>query len=429
VLWRLPAGVAATLRGLRGEGRGSLLVAVAGGWFFVLGLRFVVPALLPFITDDFTVSNATAGAAITVLWLAYGLVQFPAGALADRFGERLLLVASALVAVVGLAGFAAAPTFGVFLVATAAFGLGTGLFGPPRGMVLSRTFSAREGAAFGAVIAAGSVGAALLPPAATVVAVRFGWRAAIGVAIPGFVLVATLLWWAVPSPEGDGDAGTDPGGAARGGTEEAAAPTAGGPEASPGAPSTATAVRRAIATREVALAVLAVTLVLFTFQGLSAFYTTYLVEQKGLSEAVAGGLFGLLFLAGAVTQTVGGTLADRLGYGRVLAAVTLASVPPLLALPFLSGVVPLALATAVLSLRLAVSPPTNAYVLAALPASIRGTAWGFVRSALFAVGAFGSLGVGALADADLFAEAFLLLGALTALAGVLYLFLPARTAD
>ena len=116
-----------TLREVHGDGRGWTLLAVAGGWFFILGLRFVVPALLPAITRGFPVSNAAAGGAITLLWVTYAAVQFPAGALVDRLGERRLLVASIAAGAAGLVGYAFSPTFAVFLAATAAFGFGSGL--------------------------------------------------------------------------------------------------------------------------------------------------------------------------------------------------------------------------------------------------------------------------------------------------------------
>ncbi|MFB6311890.1 MAG: MFS transporter, partial [Salinirussus sp.] len=88
-------GFRRALAEIHADGRSGALVALGLGWFFVLGLRFTVPALLPFITRDFPVSNAAAGGAITILWLTYAGMQFPAGALVDRVGERRLLTASA----------------------------------------------------------------------------------------------------------------------------------------------------------------------------------------------------------------------------------------------------------------------------------------------------------------------------------------------
>jgi predicted MFS family arabinose efflux permease len=396
-----------TARALQGEGRGWTLAAVAVGWFFVLGLRFVVPALLPFITADFEVSNATAGAAITLLWVTYAAMQFPAGALVDRVGERTLLAASTVVSAAGLAGYAVSPSFGLFLAATAAFGLGSGLYGPPRGTVLSRTFPDRDGAAFGAVLAVGSVGAAGLPPLATLVAGEFGWRLAIGLAVPGFFLAGLGLWLLVPVTTGGPVAEADGGRPAPLGTRTRD-------------------VLAAIATRRVLLAATGVTLMLFVFQGFTAFFTTYLTEQKGLSGGEAGALFGLLFVSGALAQSTGGAVADRFGHGRVLAAASLFGVLPLLALPAVGGLLALAVVAVLMGVRLSIGPVSNAYIVATLPDAVRGTAWGALRTALFVVGAFGSTVVGAMADRGLFTEAFLLLAGLTAVAGVVYLFLPAR---
>ena len=38
---------------------------------------------------------------------------------------------------------------------------------------------------------------------------------------------------------------------------------------------------------------------LFTYQALTAFLPTYLIQTKGLSQGTAAGLFALLFVAGA----------------------------------------------------------------------------------------------------------------------------------
>ena len=399
-----------TLREVHGDGRGWTLLAVAGGWFFLLGLRFVVPALLPAITRDFPVSNATAGAAITLLWVTYAAMQFPAGALVDRLGERRLLVASVLVAAGGLLGYTFSPTFGVFLAATAAFGFGSGLYGPPRGTVLSRTFPDRDGIAFGGVLAAGSLGSALLPVIATAVAATAGWRTAIAVTVPGFLLVGVALWRVVPT---DGPTGA----------EETRATTDGG---TTGVRATAGAVADAVRSRAVTLAAVAAALMLFVFQGLTAFFTTYLVEVKGLPEGTAGLLFGLLFISGAVWQSLGGGLADRYGHGPVLAAVAFVGAVPLLALPVVSSQLALAGVAIFLGIRLAMGPVSNAYVVSLLPTDVRGTTWGALRTVFFGVGAFGSTAVGTMADRALFAEAFVLLAALSVVAGIVYLFLPAR---
>ncbi|MFB6189926.1 MAG: nitrate/nitrite transporter [Halapricum sp.] len=380
--------------------RGRLLGSLAVGWFLVLGMRYVVPALLPTIRTEYHISHTTAGLAVTVLWLTYAVIQFPTGALVDRIGERILLSGSMILSGLGLLVYGFSPVFALFLLATAVFGLATGLYGPTRGTVLSRCFPDREGTAFGTVLAAGSLGAAVLPFLAAVATDWIGWRIAFGLVAPAYLLVGAILWWTVPERE------TTP-------SERSILPDI---------RASLTAVRD----RRLALAVVGATLMLFGFQAVTAFLTTFLVQQRGMSQGTAGGLLSLLFVGGAVAQTSTGALADRLGTPRVLAVVSALSVVPLIVLPSLRGTLALAVASIAIGIRMSSGPLSTAYVIDVLPDEIEGTAWGMLRTAFFAVGSFGSTVVGAMADRGVFAGAFYLLAVVTALAAVVFVFLPER---
>lgn len=179
---------------LRGGGKGWVLVAVAVGWTFLLGTRFVFSPLLPQYRAEFGISNTTAGFAITAVWIAYAAVQFPSGAVSDRVGERRVLVAAAVGAVVSVLVVATTPNFVVFLLGGILFGLGTGFYAPPRVTVLSNTFPERSSLVLGVTFAAGSIGAAALPFLAGQVSAVAGWRAGFGFVLPGLVVVALTLW-------------------------------------------------------------------------------------------------------------------------------------------------------------------------------------------------------------------------------------------
>ncbi|MFB6281012.1 MAG: MFS transporter [Haloferacaceae archaeon] len=384
------------------SGRGGLLWAVAAGWLAVLGMRFVLPALLPQVRAAFDLGNTGAGAVVSVVWATYAVMQFPAGALVDRIGERRLLAGSTLAAATGVGVIAVAPSLLPFVLGCAVFGLGTGLFGPPRATVLSRAFGENDGAAFGVVLGAGSVGAALLPAGATYLAARAGWRVAFALAVPAYLLLGAALWFAVPPRER-----TAAGRALR---------------------ADAGRVGREVRRRPVVIGVLGIGLMLFVFQGLSAFLPTYLVSVKGLAATTAGTLFALLFLVGAAAQSAAGRLADRLGHGRVLVATTAASVLPLAVLPLVEGVAALAVVSAAMGVRLAVAPVSNAYIVEVLADDVEGTAWGLLRTGFFVVGSTGSVAVGYLADSGLFDAAFLGLAGLTVVAALCYARLPDREA-
>ncbi|WP_241692737.1 MFS transporter [Haloarcula salina] len=388
------------VRGFRRESPGRLLGVVAAGWFLVLGMRFVVPAVLPTIREEFAVSNAQAGLAVTVLWLTYAAMQFPAGVLIDRIGERTLLVAAALLSAAGLLGYFFAPVFSLFLLATAAFGFGSGLYGPTRGTVLARTFDAREGTAFGVVMAAGSVGAAALPAVVALVTTRYGWRLAFAATAPLFALVAVALWLTVsdrPASEATRSLRAD--------------------------------LRAAVAGfrhRPLLLAVTGETLMLFAFQAVTAFLTTYLVTVREFPQGTAGALLSVLFVGGALSQTVTGRFADRYGTPTVLTAVAIVSVVPLALVPSVEGLLPLAAVAAAIGVRMSAGPLSNAYMVDSLPDAVQGTGWGLLRTAFFAVSSLGSTAVGLLADRGLFDTAFYLLAGLTLLAAGAFAVLPRR---
>ncbi len=386
-------------RGLRGDGRGWILLAVALGWAFTLGLRFLVPALLPQIKSAFHVTNATAGLAITALWVGYALMQFPAGVLIERLGERTLLTTSLCLSGLSLCLIGLSPVFVVFFAGSTAFGFGSGLYGPSRGTVLSRTYTRNAGAAFGVTLAVGSLGSAFLPNVATTVVEGVGWRFVLaGLAAPFFVL-ALLAWRVVPERTTDGGR--------------------------------AVSLNRShfrdivgtLSDRSILLATVAVALLLFVFQGLTAFLPTYL-QTKGLSQQTASLLFGLLFVAGAVSQVAAGSAADRVGVKPVLLVITAIAVVTPIALTATSGTAILAVVVAVLGTRMAIAPVTNAYIVGKLPEHIEGSAWGFIRTVFFSVGSTGSTFVGFFADANRFDFAFLVLAGLSAVALVLYVLLP-----
>ena len=397
---RTAESVASRISALRHGSPGRLLAAVAAGWFLVLGMRFVVPAVLPTIRAEFGVSNTSAGLAVTVLWLTYAVMQFPTGVYIDRVGERALLVGSALLSGVGLLGYLVSPTYALFVLATAGFGLGTGLYGPPRGTLLSRTFDAREGVAFGAVMAAGSVGSAVLPLTAAVVTTRYGWRVGLAAAVPLFALVAVALWLSISDR-----------------------PTA---RDSRSLRADLRTVVAGLGDRRLVLAVGGAMLMLLVFQAVTAFLTTYLVTARPFTQGTAGAVLSGLFVGGALSQTVTGRLADRYGSPKVLGGVAVGSAGPLALYPLLEGQLVLGLGAAAIGVRMSSGPLTNAYIVDLLPDAVEGTGWGLLRTGFFAIGSFGSTLIGVFADRGLFDASFYVMAALTLIAGVLFLMLPRR---
>lgn len=390
-----------TARNASGDRRVWMAGTVSIGWMLVLGTRLVIPTLLPQITAEFDITNTTAGVAITVMWVTYALVQFPAGLFTDRRGERLILTVSMGIATLSVLLFSVAPTLVVFVVASVVFGLGTGLYGPPRVTIISKTFPKKDGTVMGFSFAAGNVGAAALPFLAGLLAYRFGWRAGIAFVLPVFVLIGYAMWRTVPDSSVSLE-GTVP--------------------KSP----RQVVSRLNVGLRDWTIFLLgaASTLMVFTYQGFTAFLPLYLVTTKGMSQPTAAVLFGAFFATGAVVQPLAGYLSDRLGRRRLLVTLTVVHVLALIALPFVETVPWVFVLVVVLGTRAGVGPVNNAFLVGVLPSDVQGAGYGLLRSVFMTIGSTGSIVVGALADADRFDEAFFFLAAVVVVATACYVFLP-----
>ena len=101
--------------------------------------RLAISPVVPDVTSAFSVSRGAVGLALTGMWAAYALAQFPSGVLADRFGERRVILAA--VGTTGAASvlLALAPTFAVFALTVVGLGVGAGLH-----YSVATTFIARQ---------------------------------------------------------------------------------------------------------------------------------------------------------------------------------------------------------------------------------------------------------------------------------------------
>jgi MFS family permease len=382
------------------DGRGWVLVVVSVGWMLVLGGRIVYPALLPLIAADFGIDYATAGLLVGVLWTAYSLMQFPGGVVADWAGERAVLTLSLVASFVGMTAIFLAPAFGAFVVATAILGVGNGIYGTTRVTVLSDTFPDMDTTAISINQASGNLGNTVFPVVAGGIAAAVGWRLGFGFLVPLFALTAVAVWVVVPRrtspPAEDGESVRE----------------------------TMTAVAAAVRGREVLLVAGVLFLLMFLYQSLTGFLTTYLVEAKGLGADTAATLYGAFFASATVVQFVSGLVSDRYGQRVALGLFVGAAVPAFVALPFASGVWQLLVVVVLLSATLGAFPPSHAYAVRALPAAVQGSGYGLLRTLYIAFGATGPPLVGLMADVGRFDEAFFLLAAVALAASLSSRLLP-----
>jgi len=337
------------------------------------GSRLAFSPVVPDAVEAFATSKSTIGLLLTAVWVAFALVQYPSGVLADRYGERRVILAAMAGTAIPSLGLALAPSFAWFAVAAIALGAGAGLYFSVGTALLSGLFE-RRNTALGLHTAGVPVAGIVLPGIVTAVALRHHWQDAFlvtaGIATAAFVLVAT---------------GLDP-------TEPA------DPDRALREALRVRLLRRLLARREVAVTLALAILGMFAFQALVSFYPTFLEEYWGYSETRASALFSAVFGLFAASLFVQGRLADAVSRDGVLVAAYLVT-----AAGFAVGVskaVPGAalLSVGLVGLGVGWAGVIQARFMAGFAATERGTGFGLVRTLFVMLGSTGNAVTGALAE-------------------------------
>src|SRR5262249_30533228 len=124
------------------------------------------------------VSTADLTLSFAIQNIVWGLSQAPIGAIADRFGLRLTMLAGAVIYVVGLGIFAAAGGTTELLVSGAFIGIALSCTASSLAMtaVARAVPEARRSKTLGIVSAAGSLGTLLVPLATQGLLAHWAWQ-------------------------------------------------------------------------------------------------------------------------------------------------------------------------------------------------------------------------------------------------------------
>ena len=361
--------------------------------------RLVISPLVPMITESFAVTNATVGLALSGMWAAYALAQFPSGVLGDRYGERTVILTAVGATAVAALLIAVSPAVVAFMLFTILLGAGAGLHYSVATTFLTKQFD-DIGRAIGVHVAGGPLAGLIAPPAAALVGARYGWRAGILLGALAAVPVFLLFAWRIRP--------TDPVRPDQPMRERFAV----GP------------LVELLSRPSILYTTLLATLGAFSWQATASFLPTFLSVGGGLSTALAALLFSLYFLVHGGTQPVTGTLSDRfdrdtaamltmsagvLGYGLLVAvAADVAVLDPV-------GLAPTVLGVVLVGLAMSWGAPVQSRFMDHLATEERGAGFGLVRTVYMVIGASGSVVVGALSDVAGWTVAFGLLAVVMAI--------------
>lgn len=361
--------------------RHTVLLLCMLAFFVTYFARMAISPVIPFIISDFGISNSLIGIALTGMWLAYGLAQFPSGILADRFGEKeIILLAVGGTTLMSLF-LALTPVFAVFVVFAVGLGGMAGLHYAVGTTLLSRTFD-NLGTAVGVHSVGGPLAGLIAPVVAVWVAVRYGWRPAIAatafVGVPIFVLV---LWRIRPTEPRKPD----------------------------------TAMRETIEVRslldlvsrpKIAFPLFIAMAGTYVVQGLLSFLPAFLVAFHGFQPTRAAVAFSLFFVIRAGSQIGLGRVSDSFGRDVAIGSSMLLGAVGLSLLLADAGIHLLVVGVILTGIGSGFFSAIDPRFMDALTPKERGTGFGLVRTVYTVLGAAGSAGVGITTDLFGWAAAF-----------------------
>jgi ACS family glucarate transporter-like MFS transporter len=179
--------------------RWVVLILIVAVYTVVTADRANIGIALPFIRQDFPITNTEAGAMISLFFVFYALAQIPAGLILSRFGVRNVIPAALTLTSVVAALMGTASTAFLFKIYRALLGITEAPM--PLGMptTINNWFPTREKATAAAVfLSASKLGPVIVPTLGAVLIAAFGWRSIFYVcAIPG-VFLAIAWYYLVP---------------------------------------------------------------------------------------------------------------------------------------------------------------------------------------------------------------------------------------
>jgi FSR family fosmidomycin resistance protein-like MFS transporter len=152
-----------------------------------------LPALLPFLKDEFGLSYAMAAALVLGSTFASSLIQPAFGLWSDARGALWLLPSGVALSGVAMGLAAIAPSYGLTFVCVLISGVGVAAFHPEGSKFASYVSGARRASGMSLFSIGGNIGFALGPLYAAAAIGALGLHGGLLVMIPGLVVAAALL--------------------------------------------------------------------------------------------------------------------------------------------------------------------------------------------------------------------------------------------
>jgi FSR family fosmidomycin resistance protein-like MFS transporter len=276
-------------------------------------MAVALPALSPLVKDEFGLTYTAVGMLSFAFAAAIGVGSIPAGLLADRFDGIVLIKLGFFVTAI----FSAVLLFPRDFVSTTLIFIALGFFlsfyHPSALAHIARTFSVNRGRIYGVYEAGASIGVAISPLIAGLIAYYYGWRFVyLFLALPAFFIALVLF-----------------------GNQKGIPAEVGRTRQHNDATILKAFLRQMIRTSSIRRVYLTEGLFGFVIGGAITFIPIFLNEAKGLGPEFAVTITSVFTVGGVIGKYVGGHLTDFVGGQKVMALGFFLVAPLFFSAPFL----------------------------------------------------------------------------------------------
>jgi len=282
--------------------RTRMLAVAAASLLLSVLVWFNYSAVLPLVVEDWGLSGTRAGVVFGAFQAGYLLAVVPAGSIADRRSERVVIAGGAFAAGAASLGFAlAADGFVVGTLFRAVAGVGlAGVYVPGMRFVAGWYPESARGRAMGVYVGTYSASAGLSFLLASRAATAVGWRTAVAATSVGALLVPVVVL----------GLGRDP-------------PARDRPDA--GEETTAGLDRSVLRNRAYLAAVGVYAFHNWELFGMRNWLVAFLATETAVGAPDAGLVAGAVIVLGGAGNLLGGALSDRLGRSAVVGGALVVS--------------------------------------------------------------------------------------------------------
>jgi MFS family permease len=341
-----------------------LLVYITSITFLVFSGRLLVPTLTGNIENSLDINHVEIGLGMTLLWLFYGLMQFPSGIISDEKGRKPVAAFAIFIFAIAFLVMSLSTNYTLFLISLILLGIGFGCFYTVSLSMISDRFK-NKGKAIGAQSAMASL-AGITPLITLPLSDIIGWRPLILLYAIISIIIGILFYNKVPEKKQE--------------TQHKKEGLQNG--------------IKIFTDSNVNLLLIINAIMAFVWVGIISFLPIYLIESKGINETTAAIIFSLIFFTGLFIRPLIGYLSDIYNKRILIIGILLLSAIACLLISQASSLILTTIGVILTATISAFFPLRSNYLMNKWPSKTRGSKMGMYSTVVIILGSLSPFIIG-----------------------------------